>query len=368
MQRRPITLVYFITPHGFGHATRSIEILRKVLKRAPGSRAAVVSAIPRRLLGEGGVEDVLFRERRLDIGLIQKDDLEFDLSASLEALLALKADSRRILEEESDFLHSFGADIAVCDIPFIPFAAANRAGVPVVGVSNLTWDWIYEAYRHHHPAWEAVIAWVRQCYGLGEGLLRLPMHGDASAFRRVEDVPLAVRRARKPREVARAALGIPEGWRACLISFAHLALDGEARSRLEALPRTLFFHRKALSLDIGNSRLLEGTGVDHVDAVAAMDAVVTKPGYGVSSECIAHGVPMLYTDRGDFPEYPVLVEVLKSHIPCAHIPSDELRAGLWGPYLDALRSMERPDRVMGLDGADVCAERILDFAANGRMS
>ena len=37
------------------------------------------------------------------------------------------------------------------------------------------------------------------------------------------------------------------------------------------------------------------------------DVVVTKPGYGIISECLANDTALLYTDRGHFIEYDVLV-------------------------------------------------------------
>ena len=49
------------------------------------------------------------------------------------------------------------------------------------------------------------------------------------------------------------------------------------------------------------------SGFRYEDLVAAVDVVVTKPGYGIIAECIAAGTPMLYTSRGDFREYDLLV-------------------------------------------------------------
>ena len=45
-------------------------------------------------------------------------------------------------------------------------------------------------------------------------------------------------------------------------------------------------------------------GYRYEDLVRAVDVVVTKPGYGIISECIANDTALLYTSRGDFREYP----------------------------------------------------------------
>ena len=40
----------------------------------------------------------------------------------------------------------------------------------------------------------------------------------------------------------------------------------------------------------------------------AADVVVTKPGYGIIAECLANDTAIVYTSRGEFAEYDVLVD------------------------------------------------------------
>ena len=42
----------------------------------------------------------------------------------------------------------------------------------------------------------------------------------------------------------------------------------------------------------------------------AADVVVTKPGYGIIAECLANDTALLYTVRGHFIEYDVLVAAM----------------------------------------------------------
>ena len=39
-------------------------------------------------------------------------------------------------------------------------------------------------------------------------------------------------------------------------------------------------------------------GFRYEDLVAAVDVVLTKPGYGIVSECVANDTALLYTSRG----------------------------------------------------------------------
>ena len=45
----------------------------------------------------------------------------------------------------------------------------------------------------------------------------------------------------------------------------------------------------------------------------ACDVVLTSSGYGIMAECHFSNTALLYTDRGDFIEYPYLVAALKKY-------------------------------------------------------
>jgi hypothetical protein len=71
--------------------------------------------------------------------------------------------------------------------------------------------------------------------------------------------------------------------------------------------------------------------------VAAVDVVVTKPGYGIISECVANDTALLYTDRGHFIEYGVLVREMPRYLRCAYLPQAEVLTGHWRPRSRAPR-------------------------------
>ena len=83
-----------------------------------------------------------------------------------------------------------------------------------------------------------------------------------------------------------------------------------------------------------DEQALYDAGWRYEDLVAAVDVVATKPGYGIIAECAAHGTALLYTSRGHFVEYEVLVQEMPRYVRSQFIPQDALFAGEWRTYLE----------------------------------
>jgi L-arabinokinase len=247
------------------------------------------------------------------------------------------------------------------DIPALAFDIAARLGVPRVGMTNFSWDWIYEDYVQDVGAFAPVVADLRRSYGHATQLLRLPFHGDLSAFPHIRDIPLVARTAHLASAEVRHRLNLPTGDRVVLLSFGGI---GTAITETPEAPAgvTYVATQSAAPTDpppgcrfISNADMAR-VGVRYEDLVAASDAVITKPGYGIVSDCIANGTPMIYTSRGRFREYPCLVDGIRTHLAHAFISNEELYAGRWRAALDAVFAQPRRQAALDCTGAAVAAD------------
>ena len=108
-----------------------------------------------------------------------------------------------------------------------------------------------------------------------------------------------------------------------------------------------------------NEEGMYDAGIRYEDLVMASEAVVTKPGYGIVAECIANDAAILYTPRGHFPEYDVLVEEMPKYVRSAAFTHDDLFNGKWEPHLDKLLAQPKLKKKPETNGADVAAEILL---------
>jgi hypothetical protein len=299
-----------------------------------------------------------------DVGLVQRDSVTEDLAATLARAAAFEAEFPALVQREAAFLRGVGARLVVGDVPPLAFVAAHAAGVPSAGLTNFSWDWIYAAYANAEPRFAALADAARAAYGHAALLLRLPFHGDLSAFPYIEDVPLVTRTAPRSRRYYRVRYGLPADAIIVLLSFGGIGLERFPYAALAAWPEYLFVTTEPVAGPLPpNVRRLPARQIAHQEVVRACDAVITKPGYGIVAECLATRTPMLYCDRGAFPEYPVLVRALETSGPALHLPRAALLAGEIGPALARLLALRRPWRVPRLDGAAVAAARLLAMLA-----
>jgi hypothetical protein len=107
-----------------------------------------------------------------------------------------------------------------------------------------------------------------------------------------------------------------------------------------------------------SAEALAAADLRYEDLVAAVDVVVTKPGYGIVSDAIAGRARLVYTTRGDFPEYGVLVAEMPRFLPVAFVSNQDLREGALGPALEEVLAKPFPPPP-DLSGAEVAAAELL---------
>jgi L-arabinokinase len=367
-------IVFYVSGHGFGHASRSIEVINAVLAKRPETRIGVRTAAPRWLFDLTVKGKVAFSTLECDTGVVQIDALTLDEADSIRRAAAFHSDLVTRAASETRVLRELGAGLIVGDIPPLAFAVGASAGIPSIGIGNFTWDWVYADYPRVRLA-PSLLPAIRGAYAKASMALRLPMSGGFDSFSNVKDIPFVARHASRSREEVCKLLKIPADKPIVLASFGGYGLPGLdtdvlskfrkytvvstanlplGRGRKEA-PAT---ERKGSYISI-NEESMYDAGVRYEDLVGAAEAVVTKPGYGIVSECIANDSALLYTSRGHFPEYDVIVEELPRHTRSAFIGQDELFAGKWEGPLDKLLAQPKPKKKPDTNGADVAAEILL---------
>ncbi|MEN3338015.1 MAG: hypothetical protein V7647_1691 [Acidobacteriota bacterium] len=358
-------IVFYISGHGFGHASREIEVINAVGRRLPSWQIVVRSAVPRWLFDRTARTPLTLIDEPCDTGVIQIDSVRLDEDATIRAAAAFYDRLPQLVDAELVHLRRHDARLVISDAPPLACAAAAAHGTPSVVLSNFTWDWIYEAYPASRVSAPALLPAIRSAYEHASAAWRLPLHGGFETFATIVDVPFVARRATFERERVRDRLGLPRHAQLALGSFGGYGLQGFDPARLDCTAdwRIVLTGRDAPGPLPGCVQFIDenavyDAGMRYEDLVAAVDVVVTKPGYGIISECIANHTAMLYTSRGRFAEYDVMVEAMPRFLRCEYIDQEALLAGRWRHALDRLVQKPPPPERPDVDGARVIAGMI----------
>ena len=360
------SIIFYISGHGFGHSSRVAAVINELLREYPGLKVIIKTSAPEWFYREQIHHSFSFSRLECDTGVIQFDSLNLDPQRSLETYADFFSGMEEAIAAEVEFARREDPGLIIGDIPPLSFEVADRIGVPSLGIANFSWDWIYEPYLEQNPEYHYLISSIRAGYRKAGLLLRLPFAGEMTAFRESRDIPLIARRSDLAANQVRKKLLLPPGPPLIILSFGGFSLGEEYYRRLTEIDGCLWLASERVGFDLPGIRNirreeLRALGLGYPDLVSAADVVITKPGYGILSECIANRTKMLYTSRGEFREYPILVEGVKSYLPSAFISQEKLRSGDIKEELFQL--LEAPDEYppIPLDGAQTCAEIIAGY-------
>lgn len=380
---RPAVVVFYVSGHGFGHASRDIEVINALHAIAPDVHVVVRTSAPRWLFDLTLRAPITWQPAECDTGVVQIDSLRLDARETVRRADAFSATLGDLAVNDARLLGELGATLVVGDIPPLAFLAAHRAGVPSIALGNFTWDWIYRAYPEELAGHPALLDRIRAAYAHAERALRLPLGGGFDAFAQVQPVPFIARRSARASADVRARFGLPRCGALVLASFGGYGLrdiDLAALSQLRRYTVVVTANVRAArrgddprgqngaqAADAGlppsvrfvDEGALYASGYRYEDLVRAVDVVATKPGYGIIAECIANDTALLYTSRGRFVEYDVMVREMPRYLRCGFISNEDLYAGAWETALDAVLAEPDPPERPRVDGAEVVARRVV---------
>jgi L-arabinokinase len=355
---RTRAIAVYVSGHGFGHAVRVSEILRCLLRRNPSIEVHVRTSAPTRLFPRSPGR-LFVCHASIDVGMVQPHSLQIDFEATLQRLDELDRDWDRRSADEATWLKTSRARLVLGDIPPLAFDVARRAAVPALALGNFSWDWVYGSYAERDRRFLRHAERAADAYRKARCLLRLPFHPQASPFASIVDLPIVARRFAWPRNEARRLLGLPADRAIVLMSFGGLGYSGVEVRAIGEMADILFVSTEHFVDPPPNLVERAPADLDYALLLAASDAVLTKPGYGIVASSLVNGLRLLCVEREDFPESSLLLRALAEHGTAASISLDDLARGRFRAPLDALLSRPASPAPLDADGAEEAA-RLLD--------
>lgn len=364
-----MSVVAYVSGHGFGHWTRSEPVLAALAADHP-----VHVRTSRRALGQARRAAWAASVTEVDVGpgVVQQGPLAVDIPATRRELADHLRGWDGLVAAEAAALAALDARLVYGDVPPLAFAAAHTAGVRSLALANFTWSWTYAHYQDDDPFFADAARRLAAAEGLATRAVYLPGGGGLESLG-PPAVEAALRRAptRSP-AAARAWLGEllgepPQrdgGRPLVLLSFGGYghALDlSDAARRNPGYAFLAFAEPKSAPPD-NLTVLPHDHGHPHQDLVLGAHALIAKPGYGTISECLTRPTPFAYVIPGDgFREHRFLEGIVERFLPHARLTPAALVGGDWSEALAAALAATpaEPAPPSGLEGVLALARGLL---------
>ncbi len=369
-------ILYYITSHGYGHAVRSaavcnalfetvgvctIDISTNVNTDTNGFQLTIRTDVPQSFFKEELQFPHNWRVGGFDVGCLQSDGVSVLIEETLAAYRDISVNNKLRVDDEARRCRDNKVDCVVGDITPFAFDVADRAGIPSVAISNFTWHDIYSQYVERFPEYSAMLAEMADQYRKASIALTLYPSSPMPVFDRKKPMPILGRRGVNRRDEICRYFGIDRAKRLGVIYVGNFGLGGIDWGRLERFIGWEFVGVYPLPGGPKNYHVVLKEQFRYQDLPASADAVIAKMGYGVFSESISNGIPLVYLPRDDFAEFPVLDAEAKRLGSGVCINTEEFCALGWLKLLDGIVDNNRMVPDDG-GGARMCAEEIIKIA------
>ncbi len=364
-------IAFFISPHGFGHASRASAIMAAIHEIDPLIRFEIFTKVPSWFFQDSIPGAFDYHSLLTDIGFVQKTSLHEDIDMTARTLDDFLPFNDSQIAETAQLVNRLKCKLIICDIAPMGIAAARKAGIPSMLVENFTWDWIYEGYTNHYQI-NKHVSYLRSIFTKADFHIQTE---PVCCYHKPDLTTSPVsRKTRTPRDMVRKKLRIPDNKKTVMITMGGTknshplsgSVPGEISRKLASEHDVYFvIPGAANSVAIRDNIICLPHKSDffHPDLVSACDAVIGKVGYSTLAEVYQAGVPFGYISRPTFPESDMLVKFIEKNMPNIHIKEAEYQDNSWTDHLEELLSLHQVQR-SGINGAEQAARFIYKLLMN----
>lgn len=312
---------FYITNHGFGHASRNVPVIKNLLQDDSKCKIFVKTDSMRCEFLKRNLSDysaqIYYYEDCKETGLVLQDGQMIPDIARMEK--QIKEDFTHwdeYINREKDFLEKNRVDIVVADIIAWALKAAKKCHIPCVLIGNFTWAQMYKSF-YGQDIWEPYSA----CYQLADKAVWYDIHAEElhQQCSEYECVSLISREVNK-KEVETIRNSYSKE-----IVFVSLGASAEIGESIYVGDKPYeFLTTRGVNLKGENVHALPLDTVNTPDYIAASDYVIAKGGWSTVAEILLQGKKCALVFRGNNLEDNNTKQILERRQHCVSLNGDAL--------------------------------------------
>lgn len=337
-----------ITPHGFGHATRTIAVLEALQSYCPALEIVLITTAPKHLFEES-LKNITLHPIITDIGIVQHDALSNNIPETIAALDTMLQTASKTAKTIAEAIK--GSDVVICDISPLGILAAKEAKIPSILIENFTWDWIYKDFATEHPDIVRAITAISQIYEMTD--YRIQVEPVCNPISAVQTVPPVFRERRLATRDIKDSLNVSDK-ELIIISMGGINFSIPEWQQVNDQVNYYFvLAGQSTTEKISDNCLALGRDSKyyHPDLIAAADLVICKSGYSTVAECYQGGTRICCIIRPDFAESKILEQFVCHRMKGTLLTENDFVAGRWIPRLPEMLTLpgKQPAKDNGAD-------------------
>ena len=294
-------ICFYISDYGYGHASRDIAIIRKIINENKDVKIFVKTDVPynfvRQSLPQKNVEVVRAKN---DIGVVFKENnVSVDKEKTKEMLKEWLSSWSDYIQNERKFCETHEVDLILSDIVPQSFIVADELEIPSIAISNFTWHYIFSNLFGDVAATER----IKEAYQCADIALVLPFNEDMNLFRKKKKISLVSREITVDRRVMRRKCGVSDDELLVYVGVG-LSFDSSFMRNMKKIDvsNVKFLVSSHAELPFENVIKIPNTETETQNYIGICDLVVSKTGYGTVSEAVRARIPMFLLKREGFKE------------------------------------------------------------------
>lgn len=274
-------ILYYVTDHGRGHATRTVAITRELKKldveitiRNSNQFEFFNKSLP----------NIKILSGQTDVGpIIKKNGISIDREQSISLLNNWIDNLENISLNEFESVSKYHPDLIISDISPMPFLVAKKMKIPSIAISNFSWYDVLDFLS------DQKLEKLDEAYSEASYVIKLPLSTPLEHFKNSKDVGFVSRKPIKKDFEIRKQLNIKDSEK--LVFLALGDSEDVFDINFDKEMKVVSTGTKIKKCDdlISLPNYVEGQ-----DLVAASDLVIAKCGYGVISESLNSNTPFVY--------------------------------------------------------------------------
>jgi isopentenyl-diphosphate delta-isomerase type 1 len=361
-----LSIAYFVTSHGFGHAARASAVMNAIHARWPFVHFEIFTNTPEWFFKNSLLVSFNYHKESTDIGLVQTSALHCDPDQTIGALKSFLPFDEMQLSGLAETMTALDCLMVVSDISPLGIAAADKAGLSSILVENFTWDWIYEFYQDDDVRFKKYVNALGDLFN--QASHRIQAEPVCNILKGQLSTPPISRIHKTAPHLIREKLRISDRKKMVLISMGGISESLPFINQLKDIDDNFCFVLPGISTEQPVNRekhqniifLSQNSEFYHPDLVNASDVVIGKVGYSTLAEVYHAGVPYGFITRSDFRESAVFESYIQLNMEGIRIDENDFFSGVWLKQLPKLlalpkRTNNRPN------GAGMAAEYICNI-------